>query len=240
MKYLLSTWVVFTIILRTTSAQQVPLPEVKAISAMKKVMLGEDLSAHVQWDSLKRENLYALAPLGRIQGEVTILNGVLYASTVDKTGKIVQESDWQIQSPFAVYANVPQWVTLDVDESIQSEVDLQQLIEKIAQEVGIDLNKPFPFRLISDFQSVSFHIISKPVDEVEHNHNLHDKAKKHFTLEHTSGELLGFYSKNHEGVFTHKGSFVHTHFIDKKRENTGHLENLILRTPFKILLPDIQ
>lgn len=220
--------------------QNSSMPEVKTISAMKKVMMGKDLSAHLQWDTIPREHLFAIAPLGRIQGEVTAVDGQLYSSTVDASNHVVISKNWDIQSPFAVYANVPEWTTFEVDEAINSEDELQTLIEEVASKNGYDLNTAFPYRVLGKFSSIDYHIISKPLNEVEHNHELHSKAKKHFHLENTSGELLGFYSTNHQGVFTHKGHFIHTHFIDEQRENMGHLENLITTNKIKILLPKIK
>jgi acetolactate decarboxylase len=110
-------------------------------------------------------------------------------------------------------------------------------LKKIAKENGIDITKAFPFRIIGNFERVDFHIISKPKKEKVHNHELHDKAKKRFSLTNTSGELLGFYSQNHIGVFTHKGHFIHTHFIDNQKKNMGHLDDIKITQKITVLLP---
>jgi acetolactate decarboxylase len=240
-KQLLSTALIATILISYKSNNQKSEGsnqssyEVKTISAMKKVMMGEDLSAHVNWDSIPKEDLFAVAPLGRIQGEITVIDGKMYVATVDSLNNITIHSGWNIQSPFAVYTNVPKWVTFEVDILIQSEDELQVLIDKVASENGYDLNTAFPFRVLGTFSKIDYHIISKPSNELEHNHELHKKAKKHFHLENVKGELLGFYSKHHEGVFTHKGHYIHTHFIDDNIENMGHLENVVINQKIKIL-----
>lgn len=211
--------------------------EVRTISTMKKVMMGQDLSMNVLWDTIPKENLYALAPLGRIQGELTIVNGTIYTSEVDSNNTIVIQNNWDVNSPFAVYANVAEWLSFETVEKIENERELQALIENIAGKNGYDLNTAFPFRVLGDFSSIDFHIISKPIDEKENSHELHNKAKKHFLLKNTNAELVGFYSRNHEGVFTHKGHYIHTHIIDENKTNMGHLENLSTENKIKILLP---
>jgi len=211
--------------------------DVKTVSEMRKVMMGEDLSTHLLWDSIPHKNLFGISPMGRIEGEITIIDGKFYSSKVNKKGEIVVDTNWKTKAPFAVYTHVGNWKSIEVELVINNENELQEVIEKIAKENGIDSTKAFPFRIIGEFEKVDFHIISKPKKEKEHNHELHDKAKKHFTLTNTSGELLGFYSQNHIGVFTHKGHFIHTHFIDNQKKNMGHIDDIKINQKVTILLP---
>jgi len=215
---------------------QVNAQEIKTVSAFKKVMMGEDLSTHIQWDSIDHKNLYAVGPLGRIEGEITILDGKVYSSKVKKNNKIVIDTISKVKSPFAVYAFVAEWNGFELNEKMETLEELQAIIEKIAMANGYDLNKPLAYKLEGSFDKIDFHIISKPKKEKEHNHELHKKAKKHFTVNKTNGTLLGFYSKYHEGIFTHKGQFIHTHFIDDAHKNMGHLDGLIINEKTKIYL----
>lgn len=218
-------------------ALQAHAQKVESVSAMRKVMMGEDLSVHLLWDTLAREHLFGISPLGRIEGEVTIIDGKIYTSKVDKRGKIVISQDWNAKAPFGVFAYVPEWEVFEVEFNVRSEADLQNEIENLAKSKGYDLNTAFPFRITGKFDTLDFHIISKPQNEKEHNHDLHDKAKKHFSLTDVQGEILGFYSRNHIGVFTHRGTFTHSHFIDEKRLNMGHIESVSTRHLMKVALP---
>jgi acetolactate decarboxylase len=121
---------------------------------------------------------------------------------------------------------VANWKEKKVKATIATEEDLQKWIEKQALAEGKSLETPFVFRIKGDFDLVGYHIISKDPTVKEHTHELHDLAKKEYSVENTSGELIGFYSRNHEGVFTHKGSFIHIHFIDTAKRQMGHLEEL--------------
>jgi len=219
------------------TANIVQAQEVKTVSEMRKVMMGEDLSAHLLWDSIPHNHLFGISTLGRIEGEITIIDGKFYSSKVNKKEEIVIDTNWKTKAPFAVYAHVENWKSIEIQLFINNENELQDAIEKIAKENGIDITKAFPFRIIGNFEKVDFHIISKPKKEKEHNHELHDKAKKRFSLTNTSGELLGFYSQNHIGVFTHKGHFIHTHFIDNQKKNMGHLDDIKITQKITVLLP---
>lgn len=210
--------------------------EIVTVSAMKKVMMGEDLSAHINWDTIPKQNLYAVCPLERIEGEVTIIDGKMFTSKVVENNTIEIKKDWNIQSPFAVYAYVTDWEELETEANFSNDEELQSFIEELAIKSGTDVSKPFVFRIIGSFDAVDYHIISKPRNEKEHNHELHDKAKKHFSLQNVSGELLGFYSKNHEGVFTHRGHYIHTHFIDEAKKNMGHLDKAKTNKKVKVLI----
>lgn len=229
----------FAIILIAYSCKTQKEITVGTVSEMRKVMMGEDLSAHLRWDTFVKKNLYALAPLGRIEGEVTILNGSIYTSKVDSNHTITIDKSWNVESPFSVYAYVKEWQSFEIDELIHSEEDLQRMVEKVAKKNGYNLDKAFPYRIFGTFDSIDFHIISKPKYEIEHNHDLHDSAKKRFYFQNIEGELLGFYSKNHVGVFTHRGKFTHTHFIDTNQKLMGHLDNVSIKEKYTVLLPKI-
>ncbi|TAK42635.1 MAG: hypothetical protein EPO28_07000 [Saprospiraceae bacterium] len=235
MKY--NTIFLFTFFMLFT--HQLPAQQVHTAGEMRKVMMGEDLGPHLRWDSIARQHLFGISPLGRIQGEITILDGQIFVSTVGANGQVQIQNDWEVEAPFAVYAHVPAWERFDFEVKTESESELQEALEKFMLAHGYDTSKPVPFRVQGTFGHIDYHIISKPASETEHSHELHEKAKKHFSLENTRGELLGFYSQHHEGVFTHRGSFVHIHFMDDARQNMGHLENVAITQKVALLLPMI-
>ena len=218
------------------SAQKANAYEVKAISAMKKVMKGTDLSANVNWDTIPKANLFAVAPMNRLKGEVTIIDGKMHASQVDADNLVTIRNDWQVKSPFTAYAYVAEWESFQTTLTTNNVADIQNFIEEFAKDKGYDLDKPFPFRIKGDFDKLTYHIISKPEYQKKHNHKLHKKAKRIFDLQDVNGELLGFYSQQHEGVFTHKNKFIHVHFVNEN--NAGHLDDLITKAQrVEVLLP---
>lgn len=201
--------------------------KVQTAGAMRSVMMGTDLSDHLRWDTLAKAGLYGLSPLHLLGGEVTVIDGKIFVSTVSSTCAItVKETNEPVSAPFGVFTHVTSWYEKKVKAAVSSEENLQKWIEKQAIAVGKSLENPFVFTIKADFDLVGYHIISKDSTIQEHNHELHDLAKKQYSVENTSGELIGFYSRNHEGVFTHKGSFIHIHFIDTAKRQMGHLEEI--------------
>ncbi|MAC95469.1 MAG: hypothetical protein CMC96_08200 [Flavobacteriales bacterium] len=226
------TFLLLTSILSTSIFSQ----SVKVVGEMKKVMMGIDWSDHISWDTLNTHNLFALAPISGLKGEVTIINGTVYQSTVKATGDIeLSKNQTGIQSPFAVYAHIEKWDTIEVKQAISSNQELYQLLEK---ESKIDLESAFPIRLIGEFESVDFHIINANEKSKEnHSHAAHKEIQEHFSVKNSNGEILGFYSKNHQGIFTHKGSYFHLHFVDSEEFNMGHVEGFSTKKNVQLLLP---
>ncbi len=213
--------------------------KVEAVSNMKKVIMGQDLGMYLDWDTVATTHLFGIGPLGRIAGEVTIVDGERWTASVKKNGRIQMQRNKKARGPFGVFAHVPAWDTIQLDANIQSEEDLQKLLESVAPNKGISLQTAFPYRVLATFDSIHFHIISKPSDEAAHSHELHKKAKKHFYSTQIQGELLGFYSQQHEGIFTHRGSYTHTHFLAQDRKAMGHLDGISVEGNILILLPKI-
>jgi acetolactate decarboxylase len=79
-------------------------------------------------------------------------------------------------------------------KAVKDHADLDNEIEQAARRTGVDTSQPFPFKLIA------------AADHKSHAMNL--KLSGH------ESTLVGFYSSKHEGVFTHRGSRVHSHVID--------------------------
>ena len=211
--------------------------EVQHAGAMRPVMLGQSLDNHLYWDSLPAAGLWGIAPLERLQGEVTVADGAVYVARVDAEGRLVMQQEQQAASPFGVYAHAQHFISAPVQASIEGLKDLETLAAELAAKLGWEGEKPFLFRIQGEFAKVKIHVLDKPVDEAEHNHELHNKAKRYFTYEHITGELIGFYSTQHEGVYTHKGDYTHVHFLDAERQAMGHLDDIVIAGEVVFLLP---
>lgn len=211
--------------------------EVKHAGAMRPVMLGQSLDNHLHWDTLPAADLWGIAPLERLQGEVTVADGAVYVAQVDAESRLVMQQELQAASPFGVYAHAQYFASAPVQASITGLKALESLTAELAAKLGWESEKPFLFRLQGEFAKVKIHVLDKPADEPNHNHELHHKAKRYFTYEHITGELIGFYSTQHEGVYTHKGDYTHVHFLDAKRQVMGHLDDIVITGEVIFLLP---
>lgn len=201
--------------------------EVKHAGAMRLVMTGASLENHIRWDTIGRDHLFGIGPLERLEGEVTVVDGDIYTAKVGTDGGIITSISSRAEAPFGVYAHAREFLSGRVERSVKDLQDLEKMVAGLAEESGLNMDEPFLFRVQGEFEIVKIHVLAKPADEEEHNHDLHEKAKRYFTFENTSGDLIGFYSKKHEGVFTHRGQFTHIHFIDEAKEIMGHLDDIV-------------
>jgi acetolactate decarboxylase len=203
--------------------------EVHTSGKAKNVMMGIDLSSTVALDTLLvKQHLYALGPVDDLQGEITVFDGEVYAAEVtNKRKRNVKFREAEgLKAPFLVYAYVPEWKTYSVEVDLQNLKDLENIVDSLGRVHGYTKTDAFPFLIEATFLEVEYHIIKRNKREKQHSHEAHNAAKIHFSNCLIPANLVGFYSRNHEGVFTHKGQFIHVHFLPKDRRITGHLDKL--------------
>ncbi|MFN2424244.1 MAG: acetolactate decarboxylase [Cryomorphaceae bacterium] len=192
----------------------------------KNVMTGADLSAHAHLDSLmRRPGMIALGPLENLRGEITVLDGIPFVSTVINGGVSTIESA-DVAAPFLAYAYVEEWERISASVRFDGLRSIESFIDSIAQASGINTEVPFPFVLNASWREYEYHVIMRDTTEKIHSHEAHKRAKVRFYENDTPADLVGFFSRHHEGVFTHKGQFIHMHVLTTDRTRTGHLDGI--------------
>ncbi|NDV42664.1 acetolactate decarboxylase [Flagellimonas sediminis] len=211
------------------------MPKVHSIGSMKD--MGSTYDLHVLLDTISpKSHLYGMGPYDRMKGEITVVDGKPYFATAFEEGKYQVSTEWDIQSPFFVYADVKEWKVFKITSSFNCVKGIQDVVASIAQANGYDLQKPFPFIIKGAFDELTAHIVTPRNPEVE-GYREGVKSQK-FTFGDTQGELVGFYSENHQGVFTHANSFVHIHFLKKDKTFMGHLDEISTKSSsYKLYLP---
>lgn len=211
------------------------MPKVHSIGAMKD--MGSTYDPHILLDTISpKSHLYGMGPYDRMKGEITVVDGKPYFATAFEEGKYQVGTDWNIQSPFFVYSDVKEWSVFKIDGSFNSVEDIQIAVARIAKENGYDLQQPFAFKIKGSFDDFATHIVTPRNPEVE-GYREGIKSQK-FSFKDTKGELIGFYSENHQGVFTHAGSFVHIHFLKRDKSFMGHLDEITTKpSSYKLYLP---
>ena len=198
------------------------------VGALRQVMHQGQLAGQVQLDTLSGEHHYGLGPVAYLQGEILLWNDTAYVSRV--TGEQQQNTvaaEPAVSAPFLVYASVPAWSKpRTINTTITSLSQLQAQIERQARATGRSLEEPFPFILQGTAQRVVYHVMNRPEGQTGHDPALHQQAKQFYTLQDEAVQILGFYSRQHQGVFTHRNAYIHAHIINRERTKMGHLDEL--------------
>ncbi|MCK0191429.1 FmdE family protein [Arenibacter sp. F20364] len=199
------------------------IPKVYTKGAMKDMGTAYDLK--VWLDSLPdKSNLFAMGPYDKMKGEITVFDGKPFFATAFVKDKAVVSQNWDIRSPFLVYSNVKDWEEFNLNGPINSTQEIEEKVAALAKDKGYDLKEPFAFRIAGEFAQITAHIVTPRSPKIE-GYKPDVKSQKFF-LENNKGELLGFYSENHQGIFTGSKSFVHIHFLKEDQTFMGHLDEI--------------
>jgi acetolactate decarboxylase len=228
MKYLT---LLFLFIVHASWAQ----PVVKHAGAMSQ-MAKENFKATIMLDTLNKSHLFGIGPYGKMQGEITVLDGKPYIAQVIEDGSAPVSKIWKAEAPFFVFANVSSWKSYTLQSEIKNMNELQTAIEKLATEKGFDLSSPFPFRVKGIFTELTIHVVTPRTEDVAGYKS--GRNQENYSLTKVNGELLGFYSQKHQGIYTHKDSFIHVHFINQKLTAMGHVDKISnSESKLTVLLP---
>ncbi|MEO9894399.1 acetolactate decarboxylase [Aurantibacter sp.] len=210
-------------------------PKVYTKGAMKD--MGTEYNLKVWLDTLPdTSNLFAMGPYDKMKGEITVVDGKpFYASALVDNKAMVSQS-WDIRSPFFVYSNVKEWQAYDINGSLNSIDEIQNKVATIAMSKGYDLNEPFAFKIEGEIEQLTAHVVTPRSADVE-GYRPDIKSQK-FNLHKVKGQIIGFYSEQHQGIFTGSKSFVHVHFLKDDQTFMGHLDKISSgNNPLKLYLP---
>lgn len=210
-------WIFFTIVSAVAHAQNGP---VVATGAMRNTMFHGQLAGLIRLDTLTVPGTYGVGPLEYLRGELLLLDGKAYCSTVltDSTMAVAERPD--ARAPFFVHQRVEHWQEVQLPDSV---TDLRSLDGFLTVRYGAVL-QPFAFRLSGHFTAVDVHVLDVPPGTTitgppdAHRHN------KHYHLTDAPAETLGFFSTQHKTVFTHHDAHIHVHAITPARDWMGHVE----------------
>ncbi len=220
----------------TLLAQNTPL--VKTEGAMKDMGTSYDLK--IWLDTLTdKSHLYGMGPYDKMRGEITIVDGKPFFASAFKEGKATVSQSWEIGSPFFVYSNVEEWEIFDLSGSVKSVQEIQDKVAAIAHSKGYNLNEAFAFKIKGQMDKVTCHIVTpRSPDVVGYRENVNSQK---FTFNKVQGEIIGFYSESHQGIFTGSKSYIHVHFLKDDQTFMGHLDEITSSTEsLKLYLPKRQ
>jgi acetolactate decarboxylase len=210
--------------------------EVQVIGAMKNVMWKGQLQGSILLDTIQnKQHLYGLGPKEYLKGELLIVDGTAYVSSVNADGSIRMEKTFNVRAPFFVYANTGKWKEYSLPETIQTMGQLEEYIDGLTKES----RRPFAFRLKGTLARVDFHIQNLPEGVIVKSPKDAHQGQKKYTSENREGEVIGFFSTEHQTIFTHHDTFIHMHFISSDATEMGHVDDLVFdgKSTIQLYLP---
>lgn len=213
-----------------------PAFEVENFGVLREIMMENKLDTYIELQGTeKTEHFYAIGALKQLTGEFMIIDSQPILSKAFN-GEVIIQRDHNEGAILAISAVVHEWSQVNFDTPIDDLASLQTSIKATAETQGIDTSKPFPFILEGDFSEVNWHIINA-AEATEQNHEAYKKAGIKGNSIDEKGRMLGFYSENHEGIFTHHGSYLHVHFVNDSITKMGHVDELSITEPMVLSLP---
>ena len=210
--------------------------EVRWEGKMMRVHRDGDASPRVELTKLAElPGAFAIGPLAGLRGEITALDGVAYVARVEG-GKPVVENDWKRQAPFLVYGHVTAWKEVPLPATVQTPKDLESLLPEAAREAGLNPAAPFPFKLHVPGGEFDYHIINN-TEEGYQVSRPHQELMTHLQIHDRAAKVIGVYSTEHAGVFTHHGETTHIHVVSEDGKDAGHLDAATIGEGAKLYLP---
>jgi len=192
------------------------------------------VAARIRADAPPERGSWAVGPTEGLAGELTVLDGRAFVATVRHREVRVVE-DRSAGAPFLVWAEVAGWREHALPPGLADARALEAHLQAIARDAALPPEGPFPFLLVGRPEEVTWHALGGP-GAGPHGGG-HGQAVDKRVLRGRSMTLIGFYSRRHEDVFTHRGEFSHIHFVTDDRALLGHVDALVPGVGLTLKLP---
>ncbi|KYF49736.1 hypothetical protein BE08_06035 [Sorangium cellulosum] len=216
-------------------------PKIETYGALFQIFHQNKTGPQVTLSSILNPKLQAVGALSESRGEVSIVDGAVWLSYPDGKGgarvENVPQSDERAM--LLVAANVEGWRRVPVEEDITAD-DLDRKLEERAVALGVDVKQAFPVRVEGPVADLHWHVLD--ASKLEHHpgmsHEDHIRGAVKGTVPQGDALLVGFFSKEHHGVFTHMGSNSHFHVVLAKENISGHVDSVTIKKGATLLLPE--
>jgi acetolactate decarboxylase len=193
-------------------------------SIREAIMMGKR-DAVLDLRSLKgKPHLWALGALAGLTGEITIADGHSLLVRVS-AGSMQMIESYEGEATICVWAEVPSWQTISVPPDVRTYLELEIFVGHAGKRAG--LIQAFPFVVTGKPKEIDFHVINARRDTLP-GMAAHQSIQIPFAAYQSEATLVGFWSSQHEGIFTPRGSKMHVHFQSKDNKASGHVQTLEL------------
>lgn len=197
--------------------------QIHIAGAMKNVMWKGQLQGIINLDTIgNTEGLYGIGPESYLTGEILINDGKTYVSRVTSDTTMTVEETFNTSAPFFVYGNVNDWYEIELPKNIKNISELESFIDHETK----DLKRPFAFKLAGKINHAVIHVQNLPKGTKVSSPKEAHQGQTNYILQNEEVEMVGFFSTQHKGIFTHHDSYIHIHLINKNQDKMGHLDEV--------------
>jgi len=198
---------------------------VHIVGKMKDAMQKGQLSGTIDLDTIaNKAHLFGLGPVEYFTGEILIVNGTSYQSTIVSSQMKVEET-YKIKAAFFGYANIARWAEQALPDSIRTISHLEQFLEQVTKSSP----RPFLFKLTGTVEHAVIHVVNFPKGAKVSGPIETQKNQKNFELKDKPSEIIGFFSTEHKSIFTHHDTYLHMHLITADKQQMGHLDEMSIK-----------
>jgi len=134
-----------------------------------------------------------------------------------------------------VRSTVPVWRETALPDSIVSLPQLESYLNQTTQKA----RRPFAFQLKGPVESAQIHIVNLPPGTKVSSPDEAHQGIQHYSVSNQEVIIVGFFSTEHQAVFTHHDTFMHLHLMTADKKQMGHLEDIKFRPGrMRLLLPE--
>jgi acetolactate decarboxylase len=170
----------------------------------------------------------------RLTSEVTIADSRPSLARVGADRLVHVTESYEAGAPFFVWAEVSTWQTQELPDEIQTYAGLEKFVGEAGGKAG--LAGAFPFMIAGRPKLIDFHIVNAAPETVT-GVEAHKKIQVPFELHGQDVTLVGFWSNQHQGIFTPMGTNMHVHFQTPDNTASGHVQGLDLAAGMRLSLP---
>lgn len=189
-------------------------------------------------EAVSVNNTYAIGAIGKGRGEITVVNKKIWLDYGnDGLGESVHEIPLHETAVLLVTAQVSKWHQIIIPENLPGN-RLQIFVLEQARRNDINAEKPFPFLLEGKFDNLDLHVINGENEKFAGHSNNETFYKQHKTTKQNQVAIIvGFYSANNQGIYTHPGESWHLHAVIDDENIGAHVDgieaqkNTILKLP---------
>ena len=212
------------------------IPEVRVWGALRSIMHEGKTGPNVSLSNVAGPHVYGVGALTGLRGEVLLVDGAVFTSRAHGGDLAIHRSTTGTAT-LLVAATVPAWTNVPISSPIAAE-ELDNRLEALARANGLDVEKAFPV-VIDGVVDVEWHVLDGSNVAGRGTHADHMRNAVTGTISGIQATVVGFFSKHHQGVFTHMGQHTHFHVLTADHKIMGHVDRLAVRAGGTLKLPTV-